>query len=75
MLNSGLVGSMRTGFVASARPSWLLIAGLSVAVLVLGLLGSGRRARDTATRTAALFDDESAPVVPQRSSPTRTAFR
>jgi EmrB/QacA subfamily drug resistance transporter len=56
VLNSGLVGSMHSGFVAAARPAWLLLAGLSLAVLVLGVLSSSRRAQRTVSHTAGLFE-------------------
>jgi EmrB/QacA subfamily drug resistance transporter len=56
VLNSGLVGSMRSGFVAAAGPAWLLLAGLGVAVFVLGVFSSSRRAQHTVARTAALFE-------------------
>jgi predicted MFS family arabinose efflux permease len=56
VLNSGLVGSMHSGFVPAARPAWLLLAGLSVAVFALGLFSSSRRAVRTVSRTAALFE-------------------
>jgi len=38
------------GFVTASHAAWLLIAGLGVAVLVVGLLSTGQRARAAATR-------------------------
>jgi EmrB/QacA subfamily drug resistance transporter len=68
VLNSGLVGTMSAGFVPAARPAWLVTAGLSVAVLALGLASTGRWAHGTVVRTAALFVAEDAafrpPVAP-----------
>lgn len=45
-------------FVAAGRPAWWIIAGCGAAVLLLGALTTGRWAKATADRTAALFDDE-----------------
>ncbi|KUL36471.1 MFS transporter [Streptomyces sp. NRRL F-4489] len=53
-------GATRGEFLAAARPGWWIIAGCGAAVLLLGALTTGRWARATATRTAALFDDETA---------------
>jgi EmrB/QacA subfamily drug resistance transporter len=67
VLNSGLVGAMSSGFVSAARPAWLVTAGLSFAVLVLGLASTGRWASGTVARTAALFEADAAirmPVAP-----------
>ncbi|MFD9204908.1 MFS transporter [Streptomyces sioyaensis] len=44
-------------FLAAARPAWWIIAGCGAAVLLLGVLTTGRWAQETARRTAALFDD------------------
>ncbi|WP_189097450.1 MFS transporter [Streptomyces kronopolitis] len=44
-------------FLAAARPAWWIIAGCGAAVLLLGAVTTGRWARETARRTAALFDD------------------
>lgn len=43
-------------FTIAAHRVWWLALGLGVGILVLGLLSTGHRAIDTATRTAALFD-------------------
>ncbi|MEU0048404.1 MFS transporter [Streptomyces sp. NPDC006309] len=53
VLASGIGSSpYRHTFVAAARPGWWILAGCGLAVLVLGLLTSGRWARRTAERTA-----------------------
>ncbi|MFB0617334.1 MFS transporter [Streptomyces sp. AGS-58] len=53
VLASGIgSSSYRHTFVAAARPGWWILAGCGLAVLVLGLLTSGRWARRTAERTA-----------------------
>ncbi|WP_328364777.1 MFS transporter [Streptomyces sp. NBC_00445] len=43
-------------FVAAAVPGWWILTGCGVAVLVVGLLSSGRWARGTAERTAEKLD-------------------
>jgi EmrB/QacA subfamily drug resistance transporter len=59
ILNSGLHGSsVGAGFAGASRPAWLVIVGCGVAVLVLGLLTTGRRAVGTASRTSGLFDED-----------------
>lgn len=40
------------GFVAASRPGWWIVTGCGLCVLLVGALSSGRRARDTARRTA-----------------------
>ncbi|MFF8847396.1 MFS transporter [Streptomyces sp. NPDC015127] len=40
------------GFVAASRPAWWIIAGCGLCVLVVGALTSGRRAQESARRTA-----------------------
>ncbi|MGW2316574.1 MFS transporter [Streptomyces sp. CG4] len=42
----------RDTFVPAARPGWWILSACGLSVLVLGLLTSGRWARDTAERTA-----------------------
>ncbi|MGW1047656.1 MFS transporter [Streptomyces sp. NPDC002521] len=42
----------RDTFVPAARPGWWILTACGLSVLVLGLLTSGRWARDTAERTA-----------------------
>lgn len=53
VLASGIgASSYRTAFVSAARPGWWILTVCGVAVLVLGLLTSGRWAHRTAERTA-----------------------
>ncbi|GHI07897.1 MFS transporter [Streptomyces cellostaticus] len=44
--------SYKDTFVSAARPGWWILTACGVAVLVLGLVSSGRWARGTAQRTA-----------------------
>jgi hypothetical protein len=44
---------MASGFAAASHTGWWIILGFGVAILVLGLLTTGRWARGTADRTAA----------------------
>ncbi|MEV1077515.1 MFS transporter [Streptomyces sp. NPDC050211] len=46
----------KNAFVAAAVPGWWILTGCGVAVLVVGLLSSGRWARGTAERTAEQLD-------------------
>ncbi|MFE0191692.1 MFS transporter [Streptomyces sp. NPDC058989] len=45
-------------FLAAGRPAWWIITGCGAAVLLLGALTTGRWARATAARAAALFEEE-----------------
>jgi len=56
---SGFDGSMATGFAAASHAGWWIVAGCGLAVLTLGVLTTGRRARATADRTAAELIDSS----------------
>ena len=47
-----------TAFVESAQGVWWMVVGLGVGILALGLLSTGARARDSAARAAALFDED-----------------
>ncbi|GAA3235158.1 MFS transporter [Streptomyces thermocoprophilus] len=49
--------SYRDAFVTAARPGWWILVGCGAAVLLLGVLSSGRWARRTAERTAARLDE------------------
>jgi MFS family permease len=65
ILAAGLHGrTLRTGFVAASHPGWLVLAGCGAMVCVLGLIVSTRWARDTVTRTAALFEPEASGAQP-----------
>jgi EmrB/QacA subfamily drug resistance transporter len=45
-----------TAFTAAAHGVWWLLVGLGAGIVALGLLSTGRRARDTAARAAASFE-------------------
>ena len=60
---SAMTGPLRTGFTSASHVGWWIIAGCGAVVLAVGLLTSGRWARRTADRTAAMFAPES-PRVP-----------
>ena len=49
---STLHGSLRLGFADASRVGWWIIAGCGAAVLLVGLVSTGRWARATAERTA-----------------------
>ncbi|WP_438488062.1 MFS transporter [Streptomyces sp. S186] len=53
-------GATRPEFLAAAHPAWWILVGCGGAILLLGALTTGRRARATARRTAALFEYEGA---------------
>ncbi|MEV8537033.1 MFS transporter [Streptomyces sp. NPDC051211] len=56
-------------FSAAARPGWWIITVCGAAVLVLGLLTSGRWARETAARTAAELEPKASPAPAAGSRP------
>ena len=73
VVTSVMVGPLRIGFPVASHVGWWILTGCGLAVLGVGLLTSGRWARGTAARTAALLmSDEprlpdsadSAPAVP-----------
>jgi EmrB/QacA subfamily drug resistance transporter len=49
---SALAGPFRTGFADASHVGWWIITGCGAAVLLVGMLTSGRWARGTAQRTA-----------------------
>jgi EmrB/QacA subfamily drug resistance transporter len=59
---SAMTGPLRTGFASASHVGWWIIAGCGVVVLAVGLLTSGRWARQTAERTAAKFAPDAARV-------------
>jgi EmrB/QacA subfamily drug resistance transporter len=65
---SAMHGPLRLGFVGASHVGWWIIAGCGVAILVLGLLTTGRWARSTAERTAARLMPASSEV-PVAASP------
>jgi MFS family permease len=58
---SVLHGSLRVGFTDASRVGWWIITGCGVAILLVGLVSTGRWARATAQRTA----DRMMPASPQ----------
>src|SRR5262249_42508527 len=52
---SALHGPFRLGFADASHVGWWIIAGCGAAILLLGLVTSGRWARGTAERTASLL--------------------
>jgi EmrB/QacA subfamily drug resistance transporter len=64
---SALAGSFRAGFPAASHAGWWILAGCGAAVLLVGLLTSGRWARGTAQRTADRLMPAAPPAVPVRS--------
>jgi EmrB/QacA subfamily drug resistance transporter len=59
---SALHGPMRLGFTQASHAGWWVIAGCGVAVLLIGLLTSGRWARATAARTAESITSDEARI-------------
>ncbi|WP_431033272.1 MFS transporter [Streptomyces sp. P6-2-1] len=47
-------------FTGAARPAWWVLTGCGAAVLVLGIVTSGRRAAESARRTAARLEEATA---------------
>jgi EmrB/QacA subfamily drug resistance transporter len=56
VLNGNLQGTMRTGFVQASGPGWRIVAACGVIVLGIGIATTGRWARRTVARTAALLE-------------------
>jgi EmrB/QacA subfamily drug resistance transporter len=52
VVTSALHGPLRAGFTQASHAGWWLVAGCGTAVLLIGLLTTGRWARATAARTA-----------------------
>jgi MFS family permease len=61
-VTSIMVGPMRTGFTTASHVGWWIITGCGLVVLIVGLVTSGRWARQTADRTADQLMSEDAPV-------------
>jgi hypothetical protein len=51
-VTSALHGPFRLGFAQASHAGWWITTGAGLAVLTVGLLTSGRRARASAERTA-----------------------
>jgi EmrB/QacA subfamily drug resistance transporter len=70
-----VLGSVRagTGFTDSEHGVWWLVFGLGLAIVALGLLSTGRWAKGTAERAAALFEEvdrgKAAPAPPAGQPP------
>ena len=64
---SALAGPFRTAFPVASHPGWWIVAACGCAVLILGLVSSGRWARGTAQRTAEALMPAT-PQVPVRTS-------
>jgi EmrB/QacA subfamily drug resistance transporter len=64
---SAMVGSFKVGFPAASHAGWWIVTGCGLAVLLVGLLTSGRWARGTAQRTA----DRLMPAAPQSPVPAQ----
>jgi hypothetical protein len=62
VVTSSLHGPLRTGLAPASHTGWWVIAGCGVAVLVVGLVTSGRWARGTAEATAQRLMGGEAPV-------------
>jgi hypothetical protein len=61
-VSSVMVGPMRTGFTTASHVGWWIITGCGLVVLIVGVVTSGRWARQTAARTADRLMSEDAPV-------------
>jgi EmrB/QacA subfamily drug resistance transporter len=61
-VTSVLAGPFRTGFVAASHVGWWIITGCGIHVLAVGMLTSGRWARQTAARTADSLMSEETPL-------------
>jgi hypothetical protein len=58
-VTSALIGPFAIAFVHASHIGWWIVTGCGAAVLIVGMLTSGRWARATAARTAAsLMSDE-----------------
>jgi len=70
---SALAGPLPAGFAAASHVGWWIIAGCGAAVLLAGLISSGRWARATALRTAALTAPPPAHDAPGSADSSMTA--
>jgi hypothetical protein len=64
VVTSALHGPLRAGFTQASHVGWWVVAGCGTAVLLIGLLTTGRWARATAARTAEriMSDEARVPV-------------
>jgi EmrB/QacA subfamily drug resistance transporter len=58
IVTSHLQGSVATGFAAASHAAWWILAGCGAVVLVLGVVATTRRAKDSAQRTARELNPE-----------------
>ena len=64
---AGVHGSLQSGFATASHLGWWIIVGCGIAVFLLGLLTTGRRAQDSAALIAErLNSDELAGSSPRR---------
>jgi EmrB/QacA subfamily drug resistance transporter len=61
-LTSSLHGPFQAGFTEASHVGWWIITGCGLAVLVIGIVTTGRWARGTAARTAGKLMSEESPV-------------
>ena len=67
---AGISGEIGRGFAAATHASWWIIAGLSFAIVILGLATTTRWAHQTAVETANRFrEDGPQPVGPTHGEP------
>jgi EmrB/QacA subfamily drug resistance transporter len=67
LVTSSIAGSFATGFAGAARPAWLVMVGCGLAIVLLGIAATGRRALTSAARAAVLFDEPE--PTPRTSAP------
>jgi EmrB/QacA subfamily drug resistance transporter len=68
VLGSLVTSTVAGSFADAARPAWLVMVGCGLAIVVIGIAATGRRALASATRAAELFDDPLERPAPPRSS-------
>jgi hypothetical protein len=74
LVTSGMTGSFAAGFTEAARPAWIVMIACGLAIIVLAVVATGRRALASMARTAELFDDPVPPQAPTAAQPgTRAA--
>jgi EmrB/QacA subfamily drug resistance transporter len=72
VVTSHVAGPVATGFARAGHVGWWITAGCGAAVLVLGVLTTGPRARASAERTAALLSPHEPLVAPPGGASART---
>ncbi len=64
VVNSGLAGGvLNARFTDASHPAWWFVTGCGIAILLLGVLCSSRRARASATAVARDFEQDETPSV------------